>query len=228
MSLVIICIDYLGVGGVPVSELNQMELEFLKLCDFSLLITPAELVECGDSLLNFSMKYRAGQSYVLPPLLSDPHTEFRNDIIHKTYQESDSPSSSPLTVGGRENFISHSTSSEIHQLDDTASHTTSYHHQLPATFVDSNFTTLQTFETFQPTLVSTGTVSRLTTSFRNSFNLKHLFLLKSKSTTKIQRRYRKSVYGGKRKEWKNSCDGPVWKTCGKCNKNFCRCKFNAK
>lgn len=56
--------DDLGVGGVPLNELNQMELEFLKLSNFSLMVSPEELIECGDSLLLFSINFRAGQAHL--------------------------------------------------------------------------------------------------------------------------------------------------------------------
>ncbi|KAL1921928.1 uncharacterized protein VTP21DRAFT_10570 [Calcarisporiella thermophila] len=44
---------YAKVGGLPVSELNTLEIEFLLLCEFQLAITIDELQERGDQLLHF-------------------------------------------------------------------------------------------------------------------------------------------------------------------------------
>ena len=43
----------LGVGGIPLNELNILELELLELLDFSLMVSPEELVRCGTILLEF-------------------------------------------------------------------------------------------------------------------------------------------------------------------------------
>ncbi|EXX69227.1 Pcl7p [Rhizophagus irregularis DAOM 197198w] len=47
---------YAKVGGLPVSELNQLELEFLVLNDFRLAITVEELQKYGDQLLKHWVK----------------------------------------------------------------------------------------------------------------------------------------------------------------------------
>ena len=43
-----------GVGGVSVNELNQMELEFLKMIDFSLVVSDGDLSRVADLILAFS------------------------------------------------------------------------------------------------------------------------------------------------------------------------------
>ncbi len=57
---------------MPVVELNQMELEFLKMTDFSLMVTIDELIQAGESLVHFSIHYRPGIDYALPPLIPNP------------------------------------------------------------------------------------------------------------------------------------------------------------
>jgi hypothetical protein len=47
------------VGGVPVQELNRLELDFLRRCDFSLMLSPDELLECGEMLVAFSISPRS-------------------------------------------------------------------------------------------------------------------------------------------------------------------------
>jgi hypothetical protein len=42
------------VGGIPVQELNLLELDFLKMCDFSLMITAEELKCCLSSVTDFA------------------------------------------------------------------------------------------------------------------------------------------------------------------------------
>ena len=41
------------MGGIPLGELNVLELEFLGLLNFSLMVSPEELVKCGSTLLEF-------------------------------------------------------------------------------------------------------------------------------------------------------------------------------
>lgn len=48
-----------------------MELEFLKMIDFSLYISPEELTQCADSLLSFSLMYHPGQTIMNLPRLLD-------------------------------------------------------------------------------------------------------------------------------------------------------------
>ena len=61
------------MGGVPVAELNQMELEFLKMTDFSLMVTIDELVQAGESLVQFSIEFHPGtESFILPSLIPFP------------------------------------------------------------------------------------------------------------------------------------------------------------
>jgi Cyclin len=210
MSLVFVDL-ILGVGGIPVNELNQMELEFLKLCDFSLLITPEELVECGDSLLNFSMNYRAGQAFILPPLLNNPHLEFRDDIKSKDLT-SESPHEPPPTIMGRENILTHSSSSNFYQLDDIYSAS----FQMPI-FQES--TTISILP--EPTLLTStlaGAVARRIVRLQNVNNFKQSLI--KHPNARIQRKSRKNNYGWK---WKTICDG-TRQFCIKCKKLSCRCK----
>jgi len=48
---------YAKVGGLPVLELNQLEIEFLLINDFDLHISVEEIQETGDLLLNHKLKY---------------------------------------------------------------------------------------------------------------------------------------------------------------------------
>lgn len=57
---------YAKVGGLPVEELNHLELQFLVLCDFKLLISVQELQHYADFLL----KYRQQSSSAQPALAS--------------------------------------------------------------------------------------------------------------------------------------------------------------
>ena len=43
----------IGVGGIPVQELNRLEMEFLLLLDFNLVVSVEELLECGNRLVDF-------------------------------------------------------------------------------------------------------------------------------------------------------------------------------
>ena len=51
-----------GVGGVSVTELNQMELEFVKMIDFSLVVSDEELAKIADDILLFSITRRQDHS----------------------------------------------------------------------------------------------------------------------------------------------------------------------
>ncbi|RKO97397.1 hypothetical protein CXG81DRAFT_10288, partial [Caulochytrium protostelioides] len=42
------------VGGLPVAELNHLEIEFLKILRFNLFVTVEELQLAGDRLLRFA------------------------------------------------------------------------------------------------------------------------------------------------------------------------------
>ena len=42
------------IGGLPLAELNALELEFLLAIDFRLAVPPAEFARIADSLLDFS------------------------------------------------------------------------------------------------------------------------------------------------------------------------------
>jgi len=48
---------YAKVGGLPVLELNQLEIEFLLINDFDLHISVEEIQETGDLLINHKLKY---------------------------------------------------------------------------------------------------------------------------------------------------------------------------
>ncbi len=48
---------------MSVSELNQMELEFLKMIDFSLFVTDEELCRVSDAILMFSMSGQPEQVF---------------------------------------------------------------------------------------------------------------------------------------------------------------------
>lgn len=50
------CYFFYQVGGLPVAELNALELEFLHLNDFSLNVTIEELQQYGDQLLMHWMR----------------------------------------------------------------------------------------------------------------------------------------------------------------------------
>jgi hypothetical protein len=195
-----------------------MELEFLKLSNFSLLITPEELVECGDSLLSFSLNYKVGQSYGLPPLLGKPHIEFRDDIKAKE-SESNSQLISPLNIAGKENLLENS-SSDIHQLDDI--HTT-HIYRLPS-FQESTHLPIIPFST--ELLVFSSPLSSVVARrvrIRNVNTVKQSLIINEK--IRIQKRIRKSKYGGKIKEWSRICAGALSRHyCIKCRRLTCRCK----
>eukprot|EP00842_Homolaphlyctis_polyrhiza_P005164 jgi/Hompol1/5649/HPOL_002016-RA len=50
------------VGGLPVQELNRLEIEFLMFNDFNLNVTPADLQACGDRILAFDRERAALQA----------------------------------------------------------------------------------------------------------------------------------------------------------------------
>ncbi|KZW03842.1 cyclin-domain-containing protein [Exidia glandulosa HHB12029] len=57
---------YAKVGGLPQAELNQLELQFLLLNDFNLLIVKDEMQKYAEDLMAFA------HSHTLPPILADP------------------------------------------------------------------------------------------------------------------------------------------------------------
>ncbi|KAF9224397.1 cyclin-domain-containing protein [Gyrodon lividus] len=59
---------YAKVGGLPQAELNQLELQFLLLNDFRLVISPEEMQRYAEQLVFFSQS----QSQSQPPLSSSP------------------------------------------------------------------------------------------------------------------------------------------------------------
>ncbi|KAJ3373505.1 hypothetical protein HDU91_006448 [Kappamyces sp. JEL0680] len=129
-----------GVGGVPVNELNQMELEFLKMADFALMVTPDELVQAGDSLVHFSIHYRPGQDYVLPPLLPNPSSHNASSTV-PTLSSADS---GPVLSGtSSTDFIDESSASVVSSSDSPrkevlVQHNLASHHSLVAEKVRSH------------------------------------------------------------------------------------------
>ena len=54
-----------GVGGLPVQELNQLEIEFLIYNDFNLVVSNTELQRTGDMLMEFR------NSRIIPPVMTE-------------------------------------------------------------------------------------------------------------------------------------------------------------
>ncbi|KAK9383799.1 cyclin-domain-containing protein [Kockiozyma suomiensis] len=60
---------YAKVGGLPLEELNHLELQFLVLCDFRLAIPLEELQRYGDLLLQFWDREVPAQNKGVPPIV---------------------------------------------------------------------------------------------------------------------------------------------------------------
>jgi PHO85 cyclin-6/7 len=58
------------VGGLPQAELNQLELQFLLLNDFNLVVSQCEMQRYAVQLI----AYAAGKTPLLPPPISPPHS----------------------------------------------------------------------------------------------------------------------------------------------------------
>ncbi|SAM02437.1 hypothetical protein [Absidia glauca] len=63
---------YAKVGGLPLLELNRLELEFLFLCEFKLHIPLEELQDYGNQLLLFHTKNRSAAPNVIAAMPSPP------------------------------------------------------------------------------------------------------------------------------------------------------------
>ncbi|ORX46575.1 cyclin-domain-containing protein [Hesseltinella vesiculosa] len=72
---------YAKVGGLPLLELNQLELEFLFLCDFQLHISVEDLQEYGNQLLKHAMSkettFSLAVEHCLPPSPQPSHEPIR-------------------------------------------------------------------------------------------------------------------------------------------------------
>ncbi|SAM02574.1 hypothetical protein [Absidia glauca] len=72
---------YAKVGGLPLLELNQLELEFLFLCEFQLHVPLEDLQEYGNQLLNHAMNHPLDLVISPPPPSPKPTTTSRF-IVH--------------------------------------------------------------------------------------------------------------------------------------------------
>ncbi|KAI8879715.1 cyclin-domain-containing protein [Backusella circina FSU 941] len=81
---------YAKVGGLPVSELNVLEVEFLTINDFSLFVTLEELQDYGDQLLSLWTKEHLEQGILSDDELTAPiRRRARNLSIDKHADEHD-------------------------------------------------------------------------------------------------------------------------------------------
>jgi len=91
---------YAKVGGLPISELNNLEVEFLILNNFNLYVTTQELKKTGNLLLSFSINSTPSKS--LPVMLPTPPL---------TTQPTTTPNRVPKLFSDSSPFSHHSTSS---------------------------------------------------------------------------------------------------------------------
>ncbi|KAL0074894.1 cyclin [Phycomyces blakesleeanus] len=88
---------YAKVGGLPLCELNQLELEFLFLCNFELLVRLEDMQDYGNQLLAHAMTQpelqeeihhyiipSPTQSPILPPLVTRPDSALVTPAISST------------------------------------------------------------------------------------------------------------------------------------------------
>ncbi|KAI8069933.1 cyclin-domain-containing protein [Gongronella butleri] len=73
---------YARVGGLPLLELNQLELEFLFLCDFQLHITVEDLQEYGNQLLKHAMAKETTFSLAIVEQAMDTNKQDTDDTKH--------------------------------------------------------------------------------------------------------------------------------------------------
>ncbi|KAK2462313.1 hypothetical protein APHAL10511_005619 [Amanita phalloides] len=93
---------YAKVGGLPLTELNQLELQFLLLNDFRLVISSAEMQRYGEQLILFSKshtEYVSPMSLSIPPSLTPDHTLAVTPVSYS--RPSTLPSASALAASSR-------------------------------------------------------------------------------------------------------------------------------
>ncbi|KIL67350.1 hypothetical protein M378DRAFT_185731 [Amanita muscaria Koide BX008] len=88
---------YAKVGGLPLTELNQLELQFLLLNDFRLVISSSEMQRYAEQLILFSQSHT---DYVSPLSLSIPSTSAQDQLLLVTpvsqSQSTTLPSAPPM------------------------------------------------------------------------------------------------------------------------------------
>ncbi|KAM6495458.1 Cyclin domain containing protein [Amanita muscaria] len=88
---------YAKVGGLPLTELNQLELQFLLLNDFRLVISSSEMQRYAEQLILFSQSHT---DYVSPLSLSIPSTSAQDQLLLVTpvsqTQSTTLPSAPPM------------------------------------------------------------------------------------------------------------------------------------
>lgn len=96
------------MGGLPQTELNQLELQFLLLNDFRLMVSPQEMQRYAEQLVLFSQLRSEGDLSAMPP-------------------RSPSSLSAPMQAMGAVDAYGGSLAASTHRVDHTPSISTSSH-----------------------------------------------------------------------------------------------------
>lgn len=104
------------MGGLPVSELNTLELEFLKLNNYSLFVTIDELQKYGDNILHHWNHSQDSEPVVVKDITNN-NDEIARPFSRLTMQTKCTPGSTPVDKhwrysngGSRQNFVKSNTS----------------------------------------------------------------------------------------------------------------------
>lgn len=82
MYFIVIKNRKIKVGGIPLYELNQLELEFLFLCNFDLYVKLEDMQAYGDQLLTHSLTFNHKRKR--RSSLSDHHQALTSNKIQKS------------------------------------------------------------------------------------------------------------------------------------------------
>ena len=113
---------YAKVGGLPLGELNQLELQFLLLNDFRLYVSTTDMQDYAEQLVLFARAEPIPSAPNLalpdfPPLNGHGHTRSSNHNGNSTHRSSPSPTSSPSPEPQLRHVSTHSSLATSHNTN---------------------------------------------------------------------------------------------------------------